>query len=605
MVNKWNGEQNRFSAAGEIILRLMDSIYKVNDQVEFSLRVYGHEHNVPENNCYDTRREVIFSKNNLTQMGLRLASLRPMGVSPIAYSLQLAAETDFVNERDYAYSLVLVTDGGESCGGDICNIVQTLLDKKIEFKPYIVSLVDYAPLKDQYACLGNYLTVSKPGDVSPAIHNIAEAYRKVLAVPIAKPKLVDMANIPSPSALKINVDAATVPKNQPETTVVVKPPVVKPEVVKQEPKPVAAKPELKPEPKPEPPVQASTSKIQVNTSPITKEQIAPIRRIGYERINYPLFWSTATPRKRPVTNITFPVWEPEPAVAVTTPAPPKPTPPTPKPKPAATKPAATKPATTAKNEANYTTKTEPSAETLLEVYFTDGKGKFYTSTPQMQLLDTKSGKEVKRFYRTTDAAGRPDPQKVPAGDYTMIIGKTGNYVAHNLVVTANNTNKVNIVVSKGSLSFYYTGDRKRAVSEFVATVRRNFEPGPTITQKCSSLLEYEPGNYHVEINTLPIKRYTVDLDFGITADLPVDEPGFVQFTNTTPVGKISLYTPLGDQFVRFYAMQVDGKPDGQKVRLQPGTYEVHFKRNPQLPLEEDVVQRFVVKSNSTSEVELK
>ena len=68
MVNKWSGEQNRFSAAGEIILRLMDSIYKVNDQVEFSLRVYGHEHNVPENNCYDTRREVIFSKNNLTHI---------------------------------------------------------------------------------------------------------------------------------------------------------------------------------------------------------------------------------------------------------------------------------------------------------------------------------------------------------------------------------------------------------------------------------------------------------------------------------------------------------------------------------------------------------
>jgi hypothetical protein len=78
MVNEWTAGKQRFSAAGDIILRLMDSIYSVNRDVEFSLRVYGHEHGVPENNCFDTRREVIFSKNNYTQMSLRLASLHPM-----------------------------------------------------------------------------------------------------------------------------------------------------------------------------------------------------------------------------------------------------------------------------------------------------------------------------------------------------------------------------------------------------------------------------------------------------------------------------------------------------------------------------------------------
>ena len=600
MVNEWTPGKQRFSAAGDIILRLMDSIYSVNRDVEFSLRVYGHEHGVPENNCFDTRREVIFSKNNYTQMSLRLASLHPVGVSPIAYSLQAAAEQDFVNERDYSYSLILITDGGESCGGDICKVVQQLLDKKIQFKPYIVSLVDYAPLKDQYSCLGTYLQVSQPGEIAPTVHTITEAYRKVLAIPILKPKLSEAANIPSPSALKINVDPINVPKPAPETTVVVKQPEPKP-VVKAEPIQPVVKEEPKPVPVKEIPQPPTHSKIQVDTAPFVREKIGKMNTVSYTTISYALFWSIPKKLKNiPVPRISLPAAEPTPVTP-----PPQSKAPVQAPKPPVAKPAAPKASAPGKNDASYTTKTEPSAETLLEIYFTDGKGKYYSSTPPMQLIDNKTGKEVKKFFRTTDASGKPDPQKVPAGSFTLVIGKSGNYVAKDLVVQPANTNKVTILVHKGSLSFNYPGNPKRPVSEFVATVRKNFEPGPTITQKCSSLIEYDAGNYHIEINTLPIMRKTVDLDFGVTAVLDIDEPGFVKFTNSTALGKISLYTPLGDQFVRFYAMDINGNPEGQKVRLQPGTYEAHFKKNPSLPLEPELTQRFTVRSNDTTEVELK
>jgi hypothetical protein len=67
MVEKW-GNEKRYQVADRIILDLMDSVYKVNDQVEFSLRVFGHQYTVPENNCYDTKNEVMFSKDNYTQM---------------------------------------------------------------------------------------------------------------------------------------------------------------------------------------------------------------------------------------------------------------------------------------------------------------------------------------------------------------------------------------------------------------------------------------------------------------------------------------------------------------------------------------------------------
>jgi hypothetical protein len=361
MINDWTKDENRFKAAGDIVLHLMDSIYNVNNQVEFSLRVYGHQHTVQENNCYDTRREVSFSKNNYTQMSLRLASLQPLGVSPIAYSLKEAAENDFVEENDYAYSLVLVTDGGESCGGDICDVVKTLLEKKIEFKPYIVSLVDYAPLKEQYNCLGNYLTVSKPSEIASALHTITEAYRKVLALPIVKPQLPQTANIPTPSVQKIRVTPVTTVIKEPEPSTVSKQPettaVIQPVVAKESPKEA-------PKSEPSHTTPAKESKIQVETSFFPREKLTSVAAIQPHLINSPPFWSITRLKKIPVPFFLLPEKEAEQVATVSKPA----EEPKPAPKPPAKKPVIIKPATIVKppqKEATFTTKLEPSPQTTL------------------------------------------------------------------------------------------------------------------------------------------------------------------------------------------------------------------------------------------------
>ena len=127
-------------------------------------------------------------------MALRLESLHPAGVSPIAYSLKQAVENDMLDNLRYNYSLILITDGGESCNGNICEVVKMLLEKKINFKPYIVSLVDYAPLKEQYNCMGSYLLVTKPGDIPQAVGTIVEAYRPMLTLTASQRKLLQTLN---------------------------------------------------------------------------------------------------------------------------------------------------------------------------------------------------------------------------------------------------------------------------------------------------------------------------------------------------------------------------------------------------------------------------
>ncbi len=214
MLQQWSGGRPKIKVANEIILRLMDSVYSVNGQVEFSLRAFGHQHEVGEHDCTDTKNEVPFSKYNKTQMEFRLEDLKPLGVTSIAYSLSEAADKDLVDENHNAYSIVLVTDGGESCGGDICAVMAKLIRNKVYFKPYILSLEDVPELKSEYACMGDYLTVTKPSDISKAVGVIVEAFRPMLK--LTKQEYKDI-QIKAPSVMKV-----TLPTPKPKKDSVIK-----------------------------------------------------------------------------------------------------------------------------------------------------------------------------------------------------------------------------------------------------------------------------------------------------------------------------------------------------------------------------------------------
>ncbi|RYE24164.1 MAG: VWA domain-containing protein [Sphingobacteriales bacterium] len=629
MLQPWAKDEVRFKTAGKIIASLIDSIYKVNNQVEFGLRVYGHQHPAQDNNCFDTKREVMYSKDNLTQMELRLESLHPAGVSPIAYSIKEAVENDMPDTRHYNYSLILITDGGESCGGNICDVVRTLLEKKINFKPYIVSLVDYAPLKEQYNCMGSYLLVTQTSDIPKAVGTIVDGYKKILTLTTRDKKLLQQAAVSAPSALKVNIPTFKVPQTKQEE------PVPTP-VVKQQATPPVPKPK-------ETPAKEIPATPQIDLTKQTQPVHAKEYLISMEsRTRFPYRIKYETPSFRTVRVPVFkaPIEQAPPVVVVQTPPPvvkppvtqpaakPKDTvavvakPPVAKPKPkkdsiiAVTKPPSPHPqpkpkvvttsAETAKPKlAKFTVQREETKETTLEIYFTDGKGKFYQTNPQVILRNPKTNAEVKKFYRTVNATGYPDPQEnIPPGTYNLTVTGKSNLLVPNIEIKPNNKNKYIIEVGKASLRFEYEDDPTQPVAEYAARIKKNFEPGPVGKQLCTQEVEYEPGNYHIEINTLPIDHRSVDLEFGAEIVIKVEKPGYVQFTNTNNIGQVTLYYQLGDQFVNFYKMDISGDPEKQKLRLQRGNYRVGFRKFASSPTSAQEMKDFNVKTNLTTEIEI-
>lgn len=594
MLQQWTDNEGRFSVASRIITGLMDSIYSVNDQVEFALRVYGHQSHAKDKNCFDTKKEVMFSKNNLTQMSLRLASLHPLGVSPIALSLQEAAENDLVNPNKYKYSLILITDGGESCGGDICTVVQQLLQKKIDFKPYILSLVDYSPLKQQYDCMGDYLLVTKENDIPDAIGKIVDAYRKAYFIePIpTTQQILQKTTIAPPSALKVNIPKVTVTNDGN-----VAPPVKKtpppPPVVETVPEPVDTTPVVVETPPPAPVVQEPIKKsnIVVNDTPPAPpvdtpkivDTVVVVKTDTVEEVSIPVAQVKPPEPKKPIEPVYKKV-DPEP-VAQTTP--PKNTTPQPP------------------KKVDFKIERTEAKETTVKIFFTNGKGKFYETAPEVVLSDPRTGKEVSRFQRTVDVTGNPRPQTIPAGTYRMTIPGKDNFVIDNLEVRPDQENKFLITVNQASLRFEYDDPKNKAVVEYAAKVRKTFSrTTPTVTQLCTQELQYEPDNYHIDLNTLPKKQFNVDLEFDAVVVIKIQRPGYLQFQNTNDLGGVELFYQLGDKFMPFYRMPVNGNVAQQKLRLMPGPYKAIFFENAGKPNARKKVKDFFIRSDTITEIYL-
>jgi Ca-activated chloride channel family protein len=157
MKGQWQGS-TKFDLSKKILLHTIDSISRINPRVEFAVRVMGHQSPRAANNCRDSKLEVPFSKNNLSLIASRLGGVRAQGQTPIAYTLQQSIE-DFPIDSLATNAIVLITDGNETCGGNICEASEAMQQKGIVLKPFIVGLGLTDSLKKKFECAGSFYDV--------------------------------------------------------------------------------------------------------------------------------------------------------------------------------------------------------------------------------------------------------------------------------------------------------------------------------------------------------------------------------------------------------------------------------------------------------------
>ena len=130
------GSQVKIDAAKSAI---RDTVSGLPDGSVVALRYYGHR--VPQErkdeSCKDTELVVQFQPIDKPQFLGALDKAMPRGQTPIAYSLQQAAQ-DFGAPSDEERALILVSDGIETCGGDPLATVRDLSAKGFKVKVHTI-----------------------------------------------------------------------------------------------------------------------------------------------------------------------------------------------------------------------------------------------------------------------------------------------------------------------------------------------------------------------------------------------------------------------------------------------------------------------------------
>lgn len=739
MSYEWNNKETRFDAARKVILAIMDSMYAVNNEVEFAVRVYGAQSPAQQKNCFDTKLEVDFGLQNTNQINTRLKHISPIGSSPIAFSLSEASKNELNNTDAYDYSFVLITDGGESCNGDICDAYQKLIANKVKVNPYIIGLDTNKSLLRYYECLGKYVSVTKPNEIATAVQLILEnnrsllnkkkvlgiattyssvgpletpvfsgqesniqllapisrlqyitsvvripraaylLYRKPsriedLFIPDAKPAIDGIVNLNAvnakrlasefrralptkrwalkptkfPSEWMVYEDRAAINMSKISSNVIRTKAINLPPAKKGTIKSLAKLAPIVLEFEKQPIVISSLTNVTYRTFPPfvfskkngkikSLKKLAPIE-IEFERepisiaklsskefIRYVLSIKESKIPKRKLGKYAVINIEPDAMDSIKiagiwsnqfrlsyTPS---------KPKPKynaapkmrkinapviAAKKVEPKPVATPKTEEPvYNIQTVESAETKIQVYFTDGNGKFYNTKPDIMIVDPATNITKKTFMRTI-FGGEPEPIKLDFdGVYDIaVVGQQNNIVLHNVNIPKNKTTKIYLKVEKGTLVFTYRDNRNRPVELQAKVSIRNKSVAP-VSLQCTEKRMFEPGDYGIEIDVLPPYVVVTEISFGATTEIQLPQLGAVQITNVQNLGKVQLYVERVDHFEPFHQIIVNGDAASQKVMLRPGVYQASFVKAGLPPNSPPTLTKFMVKSNTITDVELR
>ncbi len=197
MYAEW-GQSIRMEVAKKMLINMVDSL-RVDNNLELALRVYGHQYHLRYKNCQDSKLEVPFRRNNHDEIISRLRQVQPQGVTPIAYSLEQAAQ-DFRVDPAYRNVIIIITDGIESCGGDPCAVSQSLQGKNIFLKPFVIGLGMKEEFEKEFSCVGQYYDAKDVAQFRQVLHKVLKQSLEETTVSI---ELLDVEN--QPTETNVNV----------------------------------------------------------------------------------------------------------------------------------------------------------------------------------------------------------------------------------------------------------------------------------------------------------------------------------------------------------------------------------------------------------------
>ncbi|MCA9839076.1 MAG: VWA domain-containing protein [Trueperaceae bacterium] len=172
MWNKLENGEYRIVAAKQVLSDFIKGL--PSGDLNVGLRVYGSRiAALDDGSCEDTELFVPMTGVDKTALQGTVDEVTATGATPIALSLQKAAE-DFPAEASQRM-IVLVTDGEESCGGDLQAVAEQLRQQGFEIDLKIIGFALDEKAQQSFEGLGEFVNAEDAESLASALEGAVEA----------------------------------------------------------------------------------------------------------------------------------------------------------------------------------------------------------------------------------------------------------------------------------------------------------------------------------------------------------------------------------------------------------------------------------------------
>lgn len=123
--------------------------------------------------CTASKLIIPINANNNALITDLLSQAQPRGATPIYYSLQQAIDGSDFNSISSKKRIILVTDGRENCGGDPCNYIKSVMQRR---RDIIIDVIGITLDKNDYSQLS---CIAQSGNGTFYTVNDAENFKNV------------------------------------------------------------------------------------------------------------------------------------------------------------------------------------------------------------------------------------------------------------------------------------------------------------------------------------------------------------------------------------------------------------------------------------------
>ncbi len=174
--------------------------------IHCGIMVYGHR---KKGDCKDIEIIVPIGPLNKEAAIGKIRSITPKGKTPISSSISMAFEN--IRATEYASTIVLVSDGIETCGSDPCLVTRSLKESGINFIMHAVGFGVKSDAAKQLSCIaeaggGKYFSTTNAADLLTALNRIKES---VVEKKEIEPPPATEAPPPEPEPIKQQVSKSS------------------------------------------------------------------------------------------------------------------------------------------------------------------------------------------------------------------------------------------------------------------------------------------------------------------------------------------------------------------------------------------------------------